>query len=359
MSDFFQKEMRSGEVIASVLSEDAEQYAPLPLEDVQVGKPVSFDLYLKTKAKGSAQAKIVRCCAPGDIFQKDWHGKLEKLNIQCLYFSLTDVDQVFEYLQGHLEGFLKEETHSDVEKAQRVCDLTQVWMIHLFTGEKTRTGDQITMALSLVDGLLEAVKHSGGNSLLLLELRKQNLYVYTHSVNCCLLGLAFTKYLGWTPDKSRNFGMGALIHDIGYSRLPRELLAQKREPTEDEMTKIQRHPLEGFRMLQSFAHIPWEALQMVLRHHENGDGSGYPEGLKASAIPTWARIMRIIDSYDELTSERPWRPPIPPKEALWAMRQQWEKNKIYDHQYLMAFISFLAGVAPGAAKGAKGQTRRR
>jgi HD-GYP domain-containing protein (c-di-GMP phosphodiesterase class II) len=117
------------------------------------------------------------------------------------------------------------------------------------------------------------------------------------------------------------------------------------------MIKIQRHPLEGFRMLQSFAHIPWEALQMVLRHHENGDGSGYPEGLKLSAIPTWARIMRIIDSYEELTSERPWRPPISPKEALWTMRQQWEESKIYDHHYLMAFITFLAG-RPGAAKSA-------
>lgn len=350
MSDFFQKQMRSSEVIASVLSEEAEKYAPLPLESVKVGQPVPFNLFLKTKAKGSAEAKIARCCAQGDIFQKEWYGKLEKLNIQWLYFSLTDVNQVFEYLQGHLEGFLKEETHSELEKAQHVCDLTQVWVLRFFTAGKDRSGKQITLALSLVDGLLEAVKHVGGNALLLLEIRRQNLYVYTHSLNCCLLGLAFANYLGWKPDKARNFGLGALIHDIGYARLPRELLAQEKEPTEDEMTKIQRHPLEGFRMLQSFAHIPWEALQMVLRHHENGDGSGYPEGLKLSAIPTWSRIMRIIDSYEELTAERPWRPAVSPKEALWTMRQQWEESKIYDHHYLMAFISFLAGVAPGAVK---------
>ena len=351
MSKFFEKQLKSSEVIASVLSEEAERYAPLPLESIQVGAPVSFDLYLKTKAKGSDEARIARCCAPGDIFQEEWYGKLEKLNIPWLYFSLTEVDQVFEYLQGHLEGFLKDENHSEVEKAQRVCDLTQVWILHFFTAEKERTGKQITLALSLVDSLLEAVKHVGGNSLLLLEIRKQNFYIYTHSVNCCLLGLAFTNYLGWAPDKARNFGLGALIHDIGYSRLPRGLLAKKEGPTEDDMTKIQRHPLEGFRMLQSFAHLPWEALQMVLRHHENGDGSGYPEGLKLSAIPPWARIMRIIDSYEELTAERPWRPSISPNEALWTMRQQWEESKIYDHHYLMAFISFLAG-RPGAAQGA-------
>jgi len=350
MSNFFQKQMHSCEIIASVLSKEAEQYAPLPLRSVRVGKAVSFELFLKTMAKGSPDPKIVRCCAPGDIFREDWYRKLEKLNIQWLYFSLTDVDRVFEYLQSDLEGFLKDEKHSAVKKAERVYDSTQVWILHFFTAEKDRTGKQIGLAVSLVDDLLGAIKNVSHNSLLLLEIRKQNFYIYTHSVNCCLLGLAFANYLGWSADKARNFGLGALIHDIGYARLPRELLAKEEGPSEDDLARIQRHPIEGFRMLQSFAHIPWEALQMVLRHHENGDGSGYPEGMKLSAIHPWARIMRIIDSYEELTAERPWRPPLTPKEALWTMRQHWEKSKVYDHQYLKAFFSFLAGRGPRAAK---------
>ena len=350
MSDIFQKQMRSSAVVASVMSGEAEKYAPLPLGSVKVEEAVPFDLYLKMKDKGSDKAKIVRCCASGGIFQKEWHDKLKKLQIQWLYYSLTDVDQTFEYLQKNLEGRLKFENLSQEEKAKGVYDLTQVWIMRFFTAEKSRTGEQITLALSLVDDLLETVKESSYNSLLLLEIKKQNFFVYTHSVNCCLLGLAFANYLGWKADKARSFGLGALIHDLGYSRLPRELLEKKEGPTDDDMSKIQRHPIEGFRMLQSFAHLPWEALQMVLRHHENGDGSGYPEGLKLTAIPTWARIMRIIDSYEEMTSERPWQRPISPKEALWNMRQQWEERKIYDHQFLLAFISFLAGRARKGVK---------
>ena len=351
MSNLFNKDMQSCEVISSVLSQETEQYAPLPIRNVKVGKPVPFDLFLKTIGKGKSEPKIVRCCAPGDIFREDWYGKLEKLNIQWLYFSLVDVDRVFAYLQTHLESYLKNESHNELEKAQQVYDCTQIWILQFFTAEENRTGTQISLALSLVDDLLGAIKNVSYNSLLLLELRKQSYFVYTHSVNCCLLGLAFANYLGWKADKARNFGLGALIHDIGYTRLPRELLSKETGPDADDQTKIQRHPIEGFRMLQSFAHIPWEALQMVLRHHENGDGSGYPEGLKLSAIHSWARIMRIIDSYEELTSERPWRQPLPPKEALWTMRQHWEKSKVYDYQYLKAFFSFLAG-APRAAKGA-------
>ncbi|MFZ5451138.1 MAG: HD-GYP domain-containing protein [Thermodesulfobacteriota bacterium] len=313
-------------------------------------EPVSFDLYLKMKEKNSATPKIVRCCASGDVFQKEWYEKLKKLQVPWLYYSLTDVDQTFAYLQKNLESMLKFGNPTHEEKATRVYDLTQVWIMRFFTAEKSRTGEQITLALSLVDDLLESVKDSSYNSLLLLEIKKQNFYVYTHSVNCCLLGLAFANYLGWKADKARSFGLGALIHDLGYSRLPREILERKEGPTEDDIGKIQRHPIEGFRMLQSFAHLPWEALQMVLRHHENGDGSGYPEGLKLSAIPTWARIMRIIDSYEEMTSERPWQAPITPREALWNMRQQWEEKKIYDQQFLLAFISFLAGRTRKGAK---------
>lgn len=351
MSDFFQKQMQSSAVIASVMSEDAGKYAPLPLGSVRVGEPVSFDLYLKMKAKERAAPQMVRCCAPGDIFQQEWYGKLKTLNIQWLYFTLTDVDQVFAYLQGHLEGLLGDENHSEVEKAQRVCDLTEVWVMRFFTAEKSRTGDQITLALSLVDDLMKAVKQVNFNSLILLELRKQNFYIYTHSVSCCLLGLAFANYLGWEPVKARKFGLGAMIHDIGYARIPRELLEKKKEIlNEDETIKIKRHPIEGFRMLQNTAHIPWEALQMVLRHHENGDGSGFPEGLKLSAIHPWARIMRIIDSYEGLTGERPGYSAISPKEALWTMRQHWEENKLYDHYYLLAFIRFLAGHTQGASK---------
>lgn len=351
MSDFFQNQMRASEVISSMADGEAEQYAPLPLGRIQAGEPVAFDLYLKLKPKESARPQIVRCCAVGDIFQEDWYEKLAKLNVQWLYFSFTDLDLVFAYLQKQADSFLREENHSEVEKAQCVCDLTQIWIMRFFATEESRTGEQIALALKMVDDLLGAVKHFNHNSLMLLELRKQNSHLYSHSVSCCLLGLAFAKYLGWPVKKARNFGLGALIHDIGYARLPRELMEKKEGPTEEDLAKIQRHPIEGFRMLQSLAHIPWEALQMVLRHHENGDGSGYPEGLKLNAIHPWGRILRIIDSYEELTAERPWHPAISPKEALWIMRRHWEESKIYDRYYLLAFINFLAGRPPRAAKG--------
>jgi HD-GYP domain-containing protein (c-di-GMP phosphodiesterase class II) len=80
---------------------------------------------------------------------------------------------------------------------------------------------------------------------------------------------------------------------------------------------------------------------MVLQHHENGDGSGYPEKLRLASIHPWARILRILDTYEAMTADRPWRLARSPQETLWAMRNDWQKGRIYDPAYLKAFIKFL------------------
>jgi HD-GYP domain-containing protein (c-di-GMP phosphodiesterase class II) len=81
---------------------------------------------------------------------------------------------------------------------------------------------------------------------------------------------------------------------------------------------------------------------MVLQHHEYGDGSGYPEGLKLAAIHPWARVLRILDSYEALTARRRWRQEHNPSQALWIMRQEWENSVVFDPHYLARFIKFLA-----------------
>lgn len=79
------------------------------------------------------------------------------------------------------------------------------------------------------------------------------------------------------------------------------------------------------------------------QHHENGDGSGHPWGLPLKSIHPRARVVRIIDSYESVTSQRPWRPGLSPKEALWAMRREWQQSRVYDKTVLMAFVKFLVG----------------
>ena len=342
MSEIFQQPLDKSEIVITPGFEEAEGYAPLPLRNLIPGWDVPFGVYLKIKKKERMKPHFVKCCDRGEVFQEDWYLKLRELEIPCVYISLEEMERVLQYLHHNLEITLVDDKQSDLEKGLRVCDATHIWIFNFFNTQESRTGEQVKLGMQFLDTLFDLVKSDRHNILYLMEIRRHSFRLYTHCLNVCLLGLAFTRYLGWNGDKVRGFGLGALVHDIGLIRTSRGILEKKGSLSEDEMSRVKRHPLEGFRMVQVFAHLRWEALQMVLQHHENGDGSGYPHGLKIAAIHPWARIMRILDSYEAMTAERPWRAAMEPKDALWIMRNDWEKSKLFDSNYLKTFIGFLA-----------------
>jgi len=342
MTDVFQQKLDADEVPLIPGLEEEAGYGPLPLRNLAVGREVPFDVYLKIKQKGDTKPHFLRGCPQGEVFQKEWHQKLARLQIPSVYFSLRDMDRVMQYLQQGVDLVLADNSRSDLEKGTQVCDATHLWTFQFFNSEDARTGPQIKLALNNLDALFETIKGDRQKMLYLRDIRRTSFHLYTHCLNVALIGMAFTKFLGWDRDKIKWFGLGALIHDLGLTRTPRAILEKKGKLTEDELSKVKRHPIEGFRMLQDLAFMRWESLQMVLQHHENGDGSGYPEGLKITAIKPWSRILRIIDSYEAMTADRPWRPAMEPKAALWGMRDDWEKSKLFDHNYLKAFVKFLA-----------------
>ena len=342
-SKIFQQPLGTSEIIFVPGFEEEQGFAPLPLRNLIVGWEVPFDIYLKIKKKGEMLPRFVKSCARGEVFQEEWHEKLVQLEIPCIYVSLEDMDRIMQYLQYHLELALANQNLSDLEKSLQVCDATHLWTLNFFSNEIARDSEQVKLALKFLDILFEVVQGHRHNNLHLMEIRRHSFRLYTHCLNVCLLGLAFTSYLDWPREDVRGFGLGALIHDIGLVRTPRTILEKKGRLDTDEMDRVKRHPQEGFRILQPFIHVRWEALKMVLQHHENGDGSGYPQNLRIHAIHPWGRILRILDSYEAMTAARPWRPAMEPKEALWIMRTDWEKSKLFDHAFLTSFVKFLAG----------------
>ena len=91
---------------------------------------------------------------------------------------------------------------------------------------------------------------------------------------------------------------------------------------------------------------------MVRQHHESSNGSGYPLGLTNDEIHPWARILRILDSYEAMTSLRPWRPPISERQAWRIMASAWVSQGAYDQDYLKSFLVFCGAkkaAGPGGA----------
>lgn len=322
---------------------DAEVgFGPLPLRSLVVDWEIPFDVYLKAKEKRKTQPQFVKGCPRGEVFRREWYEKLLRLQIPFVYFSLKDLDRVIQYLHHNLNLALGDAGKTDLEKSLRVYDATNMWALSFFTSEVARTGEHIKLALKSLDAMFELIEQDRQLILHLMDIRQHSYRLSNHCLNVCLLGLAFTYYLDWGREDIRGFGLGALVHDIGLIHTPRAILEKQGRLTADEMSRVKRHPQDGFRMMENMLQLRWEALQMVMQHHENGDGSGYPQGLKLPEIHLWSRILRILDSYEALTADRPWRPAMEPKEALWIMRTDWDKSKIFDQYFLKAFMKFLA-----------------
>lgn len=126
--------------------------------------------------------------------------------------------------------------------------------------------------------------------------------------------------IGLDKERLSVLRLGALLHDVGKLTVPPAVLLKSGPLTDVEFIQVQRHPAAGVRMLRSLG-APREILPSVLHHHERWDGTGYPRGRAAERIPLEARILSVADSFDAMTSTRPYRAPRQASDALDELRR--------------------------------------
>jgi HD-GYP domain-containing protein (c-di-GMP phosphodiesterase class II) len=139
--------------------------------------------------------------------------------------------------------------------------------------------------------------------------------------------------------------LAASLHDLGKLAIPEEILRKPSELNESERLVLQRHPQIGYRMLESLGVEP--IAEWVLHHHERWDGDGYPDRLRGDEIPLGARIIFVADAYDAMTSERVYRKPLSPREALEELERC--AGSQFDPAIVSAFSAEL-GIRPRAVE---------
>ncbi|MCT4632534.1 MAG: HD-GYP domain-containing protein [Firmicutes bacterium] len=181
----------------------------------------------------------------------------------------------------------------------------------------------------------------------MIELMGTDMYTYTHSVNVAVLSILTAKSLGLDKKTVEKIGIGALLHDIGKSRIDNELINKPGKYSTDEYETMKEHSKHGYDMVRSDTVISPITKQIIYFHHERLDGSGYPEGLQGNQIPVYVRLVTICDMFDAMISDRSYRTKMSVYEALEVLNAESVYN--IDPSILSSFIENIAVYTVGSS----------
>ena len=182
--------------------------------------------------------------------------------------------------------------------------------------------------------------------LALAGIRSYDRYLSEHSVNVCILSMVLGRDLGLDVASTLELGVSAMLHDVGKVFVPAGIVKKSGRLNEEEWQRIRMHPAEGARVLAGLTELPALASTIALEHHVRGDGTGYPSLPMDQRPHLLSRLVAIVDTYDALTTERPYRERWGPLKAIgWML---YEASTGYDGQ-LMARFASRAGLYPSGS----------
>jgi putative nucleotidyltransferase with HDIG domain len=169
-------------------------------------------------------------------------------------------------------------------------------------------------------------------------LNKRDKETVEHTTRVAELAIHLARGLGLQDEALQNFYRGALIHDVGKIVIPDEILLKPGALTESEWKIMRLHPRIVTDLLRNF-NIPDQVFEIPIAHHEKWDGSGYPHGLKGEEIPLSARIFAVVDVWDAMRTDRPYRKKFPPCQVIDYIKKQ--KSKHFDPRVADAFLNMI------------------
>ena len=176
---------------------------------------------------------------------------------------------------------------------------------------------------------------------LLDEVKAKDEFTFEH---CCRVGRGsrqLAKALGLSEFEQAIVEYSGLFHDIGKVRVPTEILTKPGRLDAKEIEVIKEHPSYSADMIMHLQHVPFFRFMLpgIKYHHERIDGTGYPYGLRGEAIPLFARMICVVDSYDAMTNARPYRKGLPEERAIAELKQF--SGTQFDTQLVEEFLKLL------------------
>jgi len=200
-------------------------------------------------------------------------------------------------------------------------------------------------ALQTVEGLADAVTQNRTALMALTAMRNYDNYTFTHMVNVSILAMAQARALGIDGRLLREFGLSALMHDIGKVRTPKEILNKPDKLTDDEFVIMRRHVVDGAEILRRTPEMPILAPIVAFEHHLRLDGSGYPRTVTREAMNLGSMLCAISDVYDAMRSQRAYQQAYPTDRIMAVLKRN--EGAQLDQDLVRRFVQLLGIYPPG------------
>jgi len=251
----------------------------------------------------------------GVVLRENTIAKIKQINILSIYI----VDKYSnEEIEDIIKPELRQKTIITIKEA-----FSNIGRLNKTNPEKNSESDYTwqeqsyfynigKMAVNLIDDILS---HKDV-MLALVDIRSMDNYMYSHSVNVAVISLTIGMAFKLSKKKLEALCIGALIHDIGKSLLPREVLDKQDKLNEEEKEIMKQHPRLGYKYLSSTYNINSLSKLIVLQHHERSDGKGYPDGISQDNIIDLCHIVSVANAYDNLSTDLPEKRAMFPSDVL-------------------------------------------
>jgi HD-GYP domain-containing protein (c-di-GMP phosphodiesterase class II) len=210
------------------------------------------------------------------------------------------------------------------------------------TGARLVAGEpaDLDVAHDLTEHFADQIAHDPAQALLLTTVKSHDEYTYHHMINVCVLSLALGHAIGLPREQVIDLGIGALLHDVGKVKVPKEILQSDGPLNEEQWRLVQQHPVDGAGLiLTTSGDVLHPAVTVVLEHHAAYDASGYPtlRGRRQPTLPS--RLVQVVDCFDAVTSTRPYRKAEERRQALAIL--QAGAGRGFDPRVVRAFVRMM------------------
>lgn len=316
---------------SAIKNRTEQKFMPIYLDSIRVDSVLEFDLFIKVNND------LVLYRSAHLPFTERTRQRLLENKVERLYVASDNRAEYQQYIEQNLNLILKDPQIHEEKKAGILYE-TSTNLVKDVLSNPT-LGDNIKRSIDIVTNTVDYILRGREAFLNLLKITSFDYYTYTHSVNVCTFAIALAQQLGFKDEEFLHIlGTGALLHDVGKSRISDRILNKRGALTQIEFEIMKKHPQWGVEILENSGEIDKTALYPVMQHHERGDRRGYPSGLNLAEMHVYSQIVAITDSFDAMTTDRVYQRAM---DSFPALKIMFSLKGAYDEDILRAFVNLM------------------